>query len=110
MDAENAARLRALNDALRCHGRGGRLFVTAGLLALGTDLAARILAAVRAFNAFTADNDPYGEHDCALLCVEGHKVLFKIDYYDRALTGLSPNPADSAVTERVMTVMLAEEY
>jgi hypothetical protein len=38
-------------------------------------------------------------------------VLFKIDYYDLELFQChSPDAGDPAVTERVMTVMRAEEY
>jgi uncharacterized protein DUF3768 len=37
-------------------------------------------------------------------------IFFKIDYYDKPLAGHSPDPADSSVTERVITIMLAEEY
>ena len=37
-------------------------------------------------------------------------IFFKIDYYDRTLTHHSPDPADPAVTERVITIMLADEY
>jgi hypothetical protein len=42
--------------------------------------------------------------------VEGERLFFKIDYYDSTLTMGSSDPADPAVTCRVMTVMLASEY
>jgi hypothetical protein len=91
-------------------GRGGRVMITTGIEALGAASIAGVLAAVAAFDAFTGDNDPYGEHDCATLTVNGHRLIFKIDYYDRDLAYHSPDASDPAVTERVMTVMLAEEY
>jgi hypothetical protein len=42
--------------------------------------------------------------------VDGHTIFFKIDYFDKALASHSPDPADPSVTERVITIMLAEEY
>jgi hypothetical protein len=45
--------------------------ITSGIQALGTEGVARVLAAVSGFDAFTDDNDPYGEHDCAILTVDG---------------------------------------
>jgi hypothetical protein len=107
---QKTARIRALNDALRRDGHGGRIMITAGLEALGSEKLARVLAAVAALTNFNEDNDPYGEHDCAVLTVDDVQVLFKIDYYDRSLTSHSADPSDPSVTERVMTVMRAEEY
>ena len=106
----NSATIAALNDQLRTTGSGGRIVTTAGLQARGKPYVALALAAVAAFEAFDADNDPRGEHDAAMLEVGQDSVLFKIDYYDLSLTAHSPNPADPAVTERVMTVMMAEDY
>ncbi len=50
------------------------------------------------------------EHDFGVFDADGHRIFFKIDYYDKTLTYHSPDPSDPAVTERVITVMLAEEY
>ena len=42
--------------------------------------------------------------------VDGLRMMFKIDYYDLDKEWGSADPADSAVTTRVLTVMLADEY
>ena len=108
--AMDPAQVRALNDAFRRSFTGGRVVVTAGLAALPEDIRTAALAAVRAFDYFIPDNDPHGEHDFGAVTVRGVRVLWKIDAYDRALAFASPDPSDPAVTTRVLTVMLAEEY
>ena len=105
-----ASRIRDLNDQLRRSLTGGMLVMTRGIIALGAKRQMAILSAIAAFYAFDPDNDPYGEHGFGALTVEGERILFKIDYLDRALTGHSPDPADPSITARVLTVMLAEEY
>ena len=105
-----AERIRELNDELRKTGIGGKTYLTRGLIEKGADFIAKATAAVRSFDAFTNDNDPWQEHDCATLDVDGERVMFKIDYYDLNMEYGSSDPADPNVTRRVLTVMLAEEY
>ena len=105
-----AERIRALNDELRKTGAGGKTYLTPGIIAKGADFIAKVTAAVQAFDAFTDDNDPWQEHDCATLDVDGETVMFKIEYYDENMEYGSPDPADPHVTRRVLTILLAEEY
>ncbi|GJE57735.1 DUF3768 domain-containing protein [Methylobacterium thuringiense] len=109
-DILDVGRIAALNDILRRTLAGGTLVLTAGLVALGRERQQTILAAIAAFDGFDTDNDPYGEHDFGALDAVGERILFKIDYFDRSLTRASRDPADTSVTTRVLTVMLAEEY
>lgn len=102
--------VRASNDLLRHYRFGGRVVVTPGVLALGAQLLLQLQDAVARFDAFTPDNDPWGEHDFGSVQVGGQTVFFKIDAYDLNLRGHSPDPADPSVTRRVMTLMLADEY
>lgn len=110
MTVDRTALIREFNDALRIRGIGGQIVLTAGVAALGQQAVARIFRALKAFDQFDEDNDPYGEHDFAALRVGDIRVMYKIDYYNRTMDGLSPDPSDPALTIRVMTVMLPEEY
>ena len=53
-----SGRIRALNDRFRTTLIGGRVMATAGVAALGAGRVQRLLARVRAFDAFDRDNDP----------------------------------------------------
>jgi hypothetical protein len=109
-ETERTALIRKLNDKLRCDHMGGQLFVTSGISELKSGMMPQIIDAVTKFDDFTEDNDPHGEHDFGIVTVLGHKVFWKIDYYDTKLEYGSPDPADASVTSRVITVMLAHEY
>ena len=103
-------RIRALNDALRQNFAEGLAVMTPGIAALGGEAVARIVKTIAVFDDFHHANDPHEEHDFGAFDADGHKVFFKIDYYDESLTSHSPDPADPSITKRVITIMLAEEY
>jgi hypothetical protein len=104
------ARIRALNDELRHNLSLGHAVMTTGVAALGPEAVARIVTTIEVYDNFCHANDPYEEHDFGSFEADGYTIFFKIDYYDSALTLHSPDPSDPAVTKRVITIMLAEEY
>ena len=109
--------LREQNDAFRTDPAliGERiardqLVITRGLAARGNAFIDRAMQAVREFSDFTEDNDPWGEHDFGAFELDSVPLYWKIDAYDNELEYGSPNPRDPALTRRVLTIMLAEEY
>ena len=110
-----AATIAALNDALRHDpgtGEYGRIVMTQWVSALGMLFTIRALAMLKAFGAFTQDNDPYGEHDFGSFELEGQTLFWKIDYFEKGSGYMAgtETPDDRATTDRVLTIMLAEEY
>jgi hypothetical protein len=106
----NVDKIRRLNDELRQYLIGGQAVITPGIAALGRDFVQRLVQTIAVFDDFCNANDPHQEHDFGCFDVDGHSIMFKIDYYDKTFTRHSPDPADPAVTERIITIMLAEEY
>jgi hypothetical protein len=102
--------IRALNDKLRTERVGGIAVMTPGVAALGADAIAAALRALETFDNFCEDNDPHQEHDFGVIDVEGEKLFFKIDYFDKSKNYRSRDPSDEKVTERILTLMLASEY
>ena len=107
----STAQIAELNDQFRKHGVGnGRVMVTRSVRNLGPTFEITALLKVRAFDAFTEDNDPHGEHDFGSFELEGRTLFWKFDYYDLALEYGSEDPSDPLKTCRVLTIMLAEDY
>jgi len=67
-----------------------------------------LMKEVETFDAFTPDNDPYGEHDFGSLVWQDKKIFWKIDYYNRTLQ-VGEDPLDPTC-RRILTIMLASEY
>jgi hypothetical protein len=109
MDTKTA-RIRALNDDLRRDLTAGIAVITTGVAALGAEAVERIVRTIAVYDDFCHANDPHEEHDFGAFAAEGQAIMFKIDYFDRTMTYHSPDPSDPAVTQRVITIMLAEEY
>ena len=97
------------NDKLRkslANTARSRVMLTPGVSE--ADNKGEILEAIRSFDSFNGDNDPHGEHDCAIVKVGGESYMFKIDYYDLNLEyGVDPTEEDCI---RVITIMHSSEY
>lgn len=49
-------------------------------------------------------------HDFGLVTHRDTEYIWEIDYYDKQLNSNSPNPADPRCTNRILTLMRADEY
>ena len=123
---EQATRIAQLNDRARqAMGIACAAVTTTGFRSLSASDQSRVRELIETYNGFTRGNDPHGERDFGAIykgcdgrwtCRPPAKgepvetVFWKIDAYDRAMRFGSPDPADPAVTRRVLTIMLASEY
>jgi Protein of unknown function (DUF3768) len=122
---ERAERIAQLNDlARKAMGVSCNVLVTSGFQALDEADQSHVRELVETFDAFTKDNDPYGERDFGAIYQsadglwnterpangEQERVFWKLDYYDHDLKYGSDDPTDPRKTRRVLTIMLAEEY
>lgn len=115
MRAARTERIAQFNDAARYgRDRTARIVMTSGLLAeFGGDTVedsmmaqARLMAAL-CHSAFALDSP---ERDCASMDMDGIKLLVKVDYYDTELASGSEDPANPAMTRRVVTLMRPADY
>ena len=108
--SQDTDRIRMLNDQIRKDLPLGTAVMTPGIAELGPEAVSRLIRTIAVFDDFSRENDPHEEHDFGVFDFDGQKVAFKIDYYDKALTYGSPDPTDPLITERIITLMLLEEY
>ena len=124
---EQTARIARLNDLARsAMGVACTAVATVGFRSLSASDQSRVRELIETFDAFDEGNDPHGERDfgCVYQLGDGRwttgrprvrddereRVFWKLDYYDRAMRFASEDAANPAVTRRVLTIMLADEY
>ena len=119
-----AGQIARLNDRARqAMGLACIAVATEGFRALAPQDQSAVRELIENYDAFTPDNDPHGERDFGAIYqgIDGcwtterlekrrQTVFWKIDCYDRELQFGSEDPANPAITRRVLTIMLAEEY
>jgi hypothetical protein len=104
-----AEQIAQLNDRFR-RSPGANWVITASVQAKGAEFIRRAVQAVVAFDHFPEGDNPHGERDFGAFDLSGQRLFWKIDYYDHALEYGSPDPTNPTITQRVMTIMLAEDY
>jgi hypothetical protein len=120
-------RIARLNDlARRAMGVACTAVATVGFRSLAEADQSRVRELIETYDAFDEDNDPHGERDFGTIYQLGdgswtterprlrdderERVFWKFDYYDRDLQFGSEDAANPALTRRVLTIMLADEY
>ena len=106
----NISEIALQNDNFRKHLSQGTLVLTQGIRSSTKEDLEAIITKVRTFDTFDENNDPYGERDFGAFDYKGKKIFWKIDYYDQEFLYLSPDVSNPRVTNRVLTIMYAEEY
>ena len=124
---EQTVRIARLNDlARRAMGVACTAVATVGFRSLPEADQSQVRKLIETFDAFDEDNDPHGERDFGKIyqLVDGRwtterprvredereRVFWKLDYYDRQMEFASDDAANPAITRRVLTIMLSDEY
>ena len=106
----NISEIALQNDNFRKHLSQGTLVLTQGIRSNTKEDLEAIITKVRTFDTFDENNDPYGERDFGAFDYKGKKIFWKIDNYDQEFLYLSPDVSNPRVTNKVLTIMYAEEY
>ena len=106
----NISEIALQNDNFRKHLSQGTLVLTQGIRSNTAEDLKEIITKVRTFDTFDENNDPYGERDFGAFDYKGKRIFWKIDYYDQEFLYLSPDVSNPRVTNKVITIMYAEEY
>jgi hypothetical protein len=102
---DRRAKIIALNDRLRTTFKGGRVQMTPSVYELDDRLRGRALSVLARYNKFHPD----GEHDWGTFIFAGFSFEWRIEYRGKDGTGISPDPADSDKTFRVLTLYAIDD-
>ena len=126
-EREQTARIARLNDlARKAMGVACTAVATVGFRSLPEADQSQVREFIETYDAFDEDSDPHGERDFGTIyqlgdgrwtterprlgADERERVFWKLDYFDRQMEFASDDAANPAITRRVLTIMLSDEY
>jgi hypothetical protein len=99
---------RALNDSFRRTARGGVVTISMGIHLLGRTEVDNIMKRLGGAEG-DSSCDVDSEHENGEITVSNRLVYWEINYFNKELDDLSPDPTDTDQTRRFMTLMLDSE-
>ncbi len=99
------AKIIELNDQLRTTFRGGKVQVVPSVHALDARLCGRALVAMSRCSKFAHNS----QHDWGRFTFAGYAFEWCVEYRSRDGTSVSPDPADSEKTVRVLTLSAVDD-
>ena len=109
-ETQSTKKIATLNDMLRQSQLTGQVVLSDGIQSLGLDMREHILSGVKTYNSFAPQGDAQKERDFGAFECGDHDIFWVIDCYDENSHYLSDDPADLNRTNRVLRVMLVDEY
>ena len=107
---ENTEKIAALNDMFRQSQLTGKVELSVGIRSLDPNTREGILYGVKNYNAFAPQGDSQKERDFGAFECGEHNIFWLIDCYDEDGYVMFDNPTDIDRSNRVLRVMLVEEY
>lgn len=107
--ARDREKNRSRNDELREHLLGGGTIASPKIAALDLSTLRRLIERLARYRGFSETSDQFDDHAFGAFDFESATVVFKIE-----VISFAPPPSSRSsiidLDERVMTIMLAEEY
>jgi hypothetical protein len=94
-----------LNDLLRTSFKGGRVQMTPGVYALGSQIRGRALYALSKYSKFSDDD----ERNWGVFIFAGYAFEWQIEYRANDHGGLSSDPENPEKTLRVLTLYVVDD-
>ncbi|MDD4556456.1 MAG: DUF3768 domain-containing protein [Alphaproteobacteria bacterium] len=110
MNKNKIFEIARLNDEFRRDLNQGKVILSPKIGIESAKDITNILNLIKNYKNFNHYNDPYKERDFGSLSYNGNKIYWKIDYYDEFFEYHSKNPSNPNITNRIITIMFADEY
>lgn len=101
-----ANQIAQLNDSFRKQLGTSAAYITVELAQQGATFLKKLLGALRNIETSQADAED-DERSYGAVSVSGQTIEWVINYYDRDEENESPDPADSSITKRTLTIYKA---